>query len=110
LKTHDALFGNKSLRITYRTAEAEGKHCDYWLKPLALSYQNSNVYLSCFVVRKKWLDGNLPTVGRQPGKFEGKPNTLCALALHRTDNVKEYWGRSLTHRVMTSILLLHKRS
>lgn len=28
---------------------------------------------------------------RQPGKFEGKPNTLCALALHRIDNVEEYW-------------------
>ncbi|MDD2050685.1 hypothetical protein [Pseudomonas putida] len=45
-RIQDALLYNQPLKVTYRPRDAGGVECVYHLKPLALSYQDSNIYLS----------------------------------------------------------------
>ncbi|MFV1943856.1 WYL domain-containing protein [Pseudomonas luteola] len=89
-RIQQALFDNKALRVTYRPREADGHLCDYYLKPLALSYQDSNIYLSCLVSREKWHGGYMPDPDKPRGKHGSNgPNELCALTLHRIEAVDD---------------------
>lgn len=78
-----------SLEVLYRPREVGDAQCTYFLKPLALSYQDSNIYLSAFVGREEWPSGKEPEPGTSRGKYSSNgPGTLCALMLHRMISVR----------------------
>lgn len=83
-KIQDALIFNQPLKVTYLPRDAGGVECVYHLKPLALSYQDSNIYLSAYVLEEEWPPGSEPVPGAKRGKYSSNgPRTLCALMLHR---------------------------
>lgn len=85
----DALRRDLSLEVTYRPREAGGVECIYLLKPLALSHQDSNIYLSAYVAQEEWPSGSEPEPGALRGKYSSNgPGSLCALMLHRMVRVK----------------------
>lgn len=86
----DALLYNEPLKVTYLPRDAGGVECVYHLKPLALSYQDSNIYLSAYVLEEEWPEGCAPEPGAKRGKYSSNgPKTLCALMLHRVVAVTE---------------------
>ena len=88
-----AMLSNQSLEVTYRPRDAAGVDtCSYLLRPLALSYQDSNIYLSAFVAEEKWPDGFEPSVNSPRGKYSsnGRGRT-CVLMLHRMVDVRSHW-------------------
>ncbi|CAG8865203.1 hypothetical protein PS627_01156 [Pseudomonas fluorescens] len=85
----NAMRQDASLEVLYRPREAGDVQCTYFLKPLALSYQDSNIYLSAFVGREEWPPGKEPEPGTVRGKYSSNgPGTLCALMLHRMVSVR----------------------
>ncbi len=89
----EAMIGNTSLEVIYRPRDAAGVDtCLYLLKPLALSYQDSNIYLSALVAEEKWPEGFEPPSGAPRGKFSsnGRGRT-CVLMLHRMVDVRSHW-------------------
>ncbi|EXF94050.1 hypothetical protein HK44_002930 [Pseudomonas fluorescens HK44] len=83
-RIQDALLYNEPLKVTYLPRDAGGVECVYYLKPLALSYQDSNIYLSAYVLKEEWPEGCVPEPGAKRGKYSSNgPKTLCALMLHR---------------------------
>lgn len=89
-RIQDALRYNEPLKVTYLPRDAGGVECVYHLKPLALSYQDSNIYLSAYVLREEWPEGCTPEPGAKRGKYSSNgPKTLCALMLHRVVAIGE---------------------
>ncbi|MBD0681666.1 WYL domain-containing protein [Pseudomonas sp. PSB11] len=89
-RIQDALRYNEPLKVTYLPRDAEGVECVYHLKPLALSYQDSNIYLSAYVLTEEWPEGCAPEPGARRGKYSSNgPKTQCALMLHRVVAVGE---------------------
>jgi len=87
-----AILDDASLEVTYLPRDAGGVECIYLLKPLALSYQDSNVYLSAYVLEEQWPQGRMPAPGTCRGKYSSNgPKTMCALMLHRMVEVKASW-------------------
>lgn len=83
-----AIMKNSSLEVGYLPRDADGVECVYQLKPLGLSHQDSNIYLSAYVVEEKWL-GKEPDPELPRGKYSSNgPNKLCALMLHRITKVE----------------------
>lgn len=83
-----ALIDNEALKVLYRPRDADEQLCLYHLKPLGLSQQDSNLYLSCFVQEEQWPDGYVPDPGRRRGKFSSNgPKALCVLVLNRVVEV-----------------------
>ncbi|EKT4461915.1 transcriptional regulator-like protein [Pseudomonas putida] len=83
-----AILDNEALEVWYRPRNADGVECVYQLKPLGLSHQDSNIYLSAYVTEEQWL-GNAPAPDEPRGKYSSNgPNTLCALMLHRITKVE----------------------
>lgn len=89
----EAMIGNASLEVIYRPRDAAGVDtCLYLLKPLALSYQDSNIYLSAFVAEEKWPEGFEPPSGAPRGKFSSNGSgRTCVLMLHRMVDVRSHW-------------------
>lgn len=84
-----ALIEGRSLRIRYRPRDADGIQCTYVLRPLALAYQDSNIFLLARVKDEDW-DGPAPDPSRPRGKYSSNgPGKTCALMLHRMVSVKE---------------------
>jgi predicted DNA-binding transcriptional regulator YafY len=82
-----AMIDGRSLKVHYNPRGSGGIECTYLLKPLALAYQDSNVYLSAFVAREEW-HGAEPSPDATRGKYSSNgPGTTCALMLHRMLNV-----------------------
>lgn len=82
-----ALLDEHSLEMVYRPRDAGDVRCTYLLKPLALSYQDSNIYLSAYVHRETWPTRFEPPEER--GKYSSNgPGKTCALMLHRVDSVR----------------------
>lgn len=91
----EAMLGDESLEVVYRPRDAVGvETCSYRLKPLALSYQDSNIYLSAFVADEKWPEGMEPLAGTPRGKYSsnGRGQT-CVLMLHRMVDVRSHWQK-----------------
>jgi predicted DNA-binding transcriptional regulator YafY len=89
-RIQDALRYNEPLKITYLPRDAGGVECVYHLKPLALSYQDSNIYLSAYVLTEEWPKGCAPKPGTTRGKYSSNgPKSQCALMLHRVVAVGE---------------------
>lgn len=89
-RIQDALLYNEPLKVTYLPRDAGGVECVYHLKPLALSYQDSNIYLSAYVLEEEWPEGGTPEPGAKRGKYSSNgPKTLCALMLHRVVAITE---------------------
>lgn len=89
-RIQDALLYSEPLKVTYLPRDAGGVECVYHLKPLALSYQDSNIYLSAYVLEEEWPEGCAPEPGAKRGKYSSNgPKTLCALMLHRVVAVTE---------------------
>lgn len=89
----EAMLCNASLEVAYRPRDAAGVDtCLYLLKPLALSYQDSNIYLSAFVAEEKWPEGFEPPLDEPRGKYSsnGRGQT-CVLMLHRMVSVRSHW-------------------
>jgi hypothetical protein len=86
-----ALWYNEPLKVTYRPRDVgDGVLCIYHLKPLALSYQDSNIYLSAYVLEEQWPPQHVPMPGDKRGKYSSNgPNTQCALMLHRVVAVED---------------------
>ncbi|KJZ46007.1 transcriptional regulator [Pseudomonas fluorescens] len=83
-----AIMKDSPLEVGYLPRNAEGVECIYQLKPLGLSHQDSNIYLSAYVVEEKWL-GKEPDPELPRGKYSSNgPNKLCALMLHRITKVE----------------------
>ena len=90
-----AMVNGDSLNVVYRPRDAAGvETCAYWLKPLALSYQDSNIYLSALVVDETWPEGQEPPVNAPRGKYSsnGRGKT-CVLMLHRMVSVQSNWQK-----------------
>lgn len=86
-----AMITDQSLEVLYRPRDAGEVRCSYLLKPLALAYQDSNVYLSAFVVRETW-HGPEPDPALPRGKYSSNgPGSLCALMVHRMLDIKTSW-------------------
>lgn len=82
-----AMINGDSLKIRYRPRGAGPVECTYLLRPLALAYQDSNIYLSTFVARETW-HGQEPAEGTPRGKHSGNgPGQMAALMLHRMVDV-----------------------
>jgi len=83
-----AIIEGRPLEVEYRPRDAGGVKCIYQLKPLALSHQDSNIYLSAYVLEEEWL-GEAPDPEQPRGKYSSNgPNSLCALMLHRITKVE----------------------
>lgn len=83
-----AIREDTPLEVGYLPRDAGGVECIYQLKPLGLSHQDSNIYLSAYVVEEKWL-GQEPDAELPRGKYSSNgPNKLCALMLHRITKVE----------------------
>ncbi|MEX5507304.1 WYL domain-containing protein [Pseudomonas putida] len=83
-----AILENRALEVWYRPRNTDGVECVYQLKPLGLSHQDSNIYLSAYVTEEQWL-GRAPDPDVPRGKYSSNgPNTLCALMLHRITKVE----------------------
>lgn len=86
-----AMISDRSLTVRYRPRGVGDVECTYVLKPLALAYQDSNIYLSAFVASEQW-HGDEPTPGSPRGKYSSNgPGRTCALMLHRMVDVREGW-------------------
>lgn len=84
-----AILDNTPMEIGYLPREAGGVECIYQLKPLALSHQDSNIYLSAYVLEEKWPEGSEPEPGSKRGKYSSNgPKSMCALMLHRMTKVE----------------------
>lgn len=85
--------GNSSLDVLYRPRDAgAAETCGYRLKPLALSYQDSNIYLSALVTEEHWPDGLQPPADAPRGKYSSNgPGQTCVLMLHRMLDVQTCW-------------------
>ena len=83
-----AIRGQQPLKVSYRTREPGEVLCVYHLKPLALAYQDSNIYLSAYVQEEEWPEGYTPGTRRAKYGSNG-PNTLCGLMLHRIVEVSD---------------------
>ncbi len=85
--------GSSSLDIVYRPRDAgAAEQCWYRLKPLALSYQDSNIYLTALVHQEQWPEGQKPLADAPRGKYSSNgPGKTCALMLHRMLDVKTCW-------------------
>lgn len=89
IEIQQALYKGYSLKIRYRPRDAGEVECTYVLRPLALSYQDSNIYLSAYVSREEW-HGQEPAEQVPRGKYSSNgPGTTCALMLHRMVNVTQ---------------------
>jgi predicted DNA-binding transcriptional regulator YafY len=89
-RIQDALWYNEPLKVTYRPRDAGDVECVYHLKPLALSYQDSNIYLWAYVLEEEWLEGHVPDPVTKRGKYSSNgPDTQCALMLHRIVAITE---------------------
>ncbi|MCK1788891.1 helix-turn-helix transcriptional regulator [Pseudomonas violetae] len=87
-----AMEDDQSLKIVYRPRDSGGAEtCLYYLKPLALSYQDSNVYLSAYVAEETWPEGQSPAHGSPRGKYSSNgPGQTCVLMLHRIEDVQTH--------------------
>lgn len=84
-----AILDNAPMEVGYLPRDAGGVECTYQLKPLALSHQDSNIYLSAYVLEEAWPPGAEPTPGSKRGKYSSNgPGTMCALMLHRVTRVE----------------------
>lgn len=89
VKIQQSMIEGRSLRIRYRPRDANDVHCTYILRPLALAFQDSNVYLSAFVKTEEW-EGAAPDPSKPRGKYSSNgPGSACALMLHRMVSVME---------------------
>lgn len=88
-----AMLSNESLEVAYRPRDAAGVDtCLYLLKPLALSYQDSNIYLSALVAEEKWPEGFEPPADAPRGKYSSNGcGRTCVLMLHRMVDVRSHW-------------------
>jgi len=85
----NAMRNDESLELVYRPREAGDVTCTYLLKPLTLSYQDSNVYLTAYVDSEEWPENKTPEAGAPRGKYSSNgPGTTCALMLHRVVSVR----------------------
>lgn len=83
-----ALLAGHSLTMVYKPRDAENEECTYLLKPLALSFQDSNIYLSAYVESEQWPSGEPPESGASRGKYSSNgPGMTCVLMLHRVVSV-----------------------
>jgi predicted DNA-binding transcriptional regulator YafY len=83
-----AILDGVPLEVGYRPRDARGVECTYQLTPLGLSYQDSNIYLSAYIVEEDW-PGEAPAPELPRGKYSSNgPNKLCALMLHRITKVE----------------------
>ena len=87
-----ALLDNTALSVVYQPRDANNIECTYLLKPLALAYQDSNIYLSAYIAREEWADGQQPAADAVRGKYSSNGSgKTCALMLHRMLSVKSEW-------------------
>ena len=85
----DAMRDDQCLEMVYRPRDVGAVTCTYLLKPLVLSYQDSNIYLSAYVASEEWPPGKAPEDGAARGKYSSNgPGTTCALMLHRVVSVR----------------------
>jgi predicted DNA-binding transcriptional regulator YafY len=83
-RLQQAICHDEPLEVTYLPRDADGVQCVYQLKPLGLSHQDSNTYLSAYVLEEEWADGYVPDPEKPRGKYSSNgPNSMCALMLHR---------------------------
>lgn len=84
-----AMMADQDLEVVYRPRNVGDVHCTYHLKPLMLSYQDSNVYLTAYVASETWPEGHEPEPGTPRGKYSSNgPGKTCALMLHRMLGVR----------------------
>jgi predicted DNA-binding transcriptional regulator YafY len=87
-----ALLDGQSLNMVYKPRDAEDVECTYVLKPLALSFQDSNIYLSAYVESEQWPSGKSPEPGASRGKYSSNgPGMTCVLMLHRMVSVNTHF-------------------
>lgn len=87
-----AMLEGQTLKVVYKPRDVGDLECTYILKPLALSFQDSNIYLSAFVESEQWPKGKAPEPNAPRGKYSSNgPGRQCVLMLHRLISVETYW-------------------
>lgn len=87
-----AMLDGQTLRVVYKPRDAGDLQCTYILRPLALSFQDSNIYLSAYVESEQWPDGKTPKLDAPRGKYSSNgPGKQCVLMLHRMVSVRSHW-------------------
>ncbi|MEW5669043.1 WYL domain-containing protein [Pseudomonas putida] len=87
-----AMLEGQTLEVVYKPRDVGDIKCTYILKPLALSFQDSNIYLSAFVESEQWPKGKAPKPDTPRGKYSSNgPGKQCVLMLHRMVSAKTYW-------------------
>lgn len=85
----EEMLKGRNLKLVYLPRDAGGTECTYVLKPLALSFQDSNIYLSAHVFSEEWPEGNEPEPDQPRGKYSSNgPGKTCVLMLHRVVSVR----------------------
>ena len=85
----EAMLADCDLEVVYRPRDAGDVQCTYHLKPLMLSYQDSNVYLTAYIASETWPQGHEPEPDTPRGKYSSNgPGKTCALMLHRMLGVR----------------------
>ncbi|QXI40656.1 hypothetical protein [Pseudomonas xantholysinigenes] len=106
-----ALLADHSLTMVYKPRDAEDAECTYLLKPLALSFQDSNIYLSAYVESEQWPSGE-PAAGTSRGKYSSNgPGMTCVLMLHRVVSVStSFFGHSRPKKLPVRFIRYPERS
>jgi predicted DNA-binding transcriptional regulator YafY len=86
-----AMLEGQTLKVVYKPRDVGDIECTYILKPLALSFQDSNIYLSAFVESEQWPKDKAPEPNAPRGKYSSNgPDKQCVLMLHRMVGVETY--------------------
>jgi predicted DNA-binding transcriptional regulator YafY len=86
----DALHGGHALKVHYRVPERGDGCVGYVLRPLGLSFQDGNLYLSCYIQEETWPDDAAPDPSTPRYKYESEgARTFSVLQMHRMAGVQE---------------------
>ncbi|HGM5583865.1 TPA: helix-turn-helix transcriptional regulator [Pseudomonas putida] len=87
-----AMIESQTVKVVYKPRDVGDRQCTYILKPLALSFQDSNIYLSAYVESEQWPNGQAPAPDTPRGKYSSNgPGKQCVLMLHRMVSAETYW-------------------
>ncbi len=93
-QVQDSLLKGYAIRLSYRIPERGDLIVKYLVRTLGLSFQDANIYLSCYVQEETWPHEQEPQPGQSRHKYESRgPGTMSVLQMHRISKVEEAVAR-----------------
>jgi predicted DNA-binding transcriptional regulator YafY len=79
-----SLLSQRTISVSYRVPERGDALVGYVLGVRGLSFQDANIYVSCYVHEEHWPAGSEPDANQPRHKYESNgPRTLSVLQMHR---------------------------